>query len=121
LCGPIAKQTAISWFRYVAETAAEMIIQAAGKPLSLGVSGGWGIGKSSMVKLIAEALKKRGAGKFAKVSTFSMTGPAACRQGQMVRIHLPPSGQSVSLPQPLSSVENPGFPGGLCEADLGTG
>jgi predicted KAP-like P-loop ATPase len=51
-------------FRYVAETAAEMIIQAGGKPLSLGVSGGWGVGKSSMVKLIAEALKERGAGKF---------------------------------------------------------
>lgn len=51
-------------FRYVAETAAEVIHQANGTPLSLGVSGGWGSGKSSMVKLIADALAERGNGKF---------------------------------------------------------
>src|ERR1700751_949202 len=51
-------------FRYVAEIAAEMIVQAGGKPLSLGVSGGWGVGKSSMVKLIAAALQERGADRF---------------------------------------------------------
>jgi predicted KAP-like P-loop ATPase len=45
-------------FATVAETAAEMIRQAGGKPLSMGISGGWGIGKSSMIKLIQEALSK---------------------------------------------------------------
>lgn len=47
-------------FRAVADTAAEMVIQAGGYPLSMGISGGWGVGKSSMIKLIADALKDRG-------------------------------------------------------------
>ena len=47
-------------FRCVADTAAEMIVQADGQPLSLGVSGGWGVGKSSMLKLISDSLKDRG-------------------------------------------------------------
>jgi len=46
-------------FRYVADTAAEMILQAEGLPLSMGVSGGWGVGKSSMLKLIRDSLKAR--------------------------------------------------------------
>lgn len=46
-------------FRCVAETAAELIIQANGSPLSMGVSGGWGVGKSSMLNLISDALKAR--------------------------------------------------------------
>ena len=46
-------------FRCVADTAAEMIAQADGQPLSMGVSGGWGAGKSTMLKLIAGSLKRR--------------------------------------------------------------
>lgn len=46
-------------FRAVAKTVAEMIVQAEGKPLSLGVSGGWGVGKSSMIRLIQEELNSR--------------------------------------------------------------
>ena len=41
-------------FRCVADTAAEMVVQANGQPLSLGVSGDWGVGKSSMLKLIVK-------------------------------------------------------------------
>ena len=41
-------------FRTVADTAAELIVQAKGQPLSLGVSGSWGVGKSSMIKLIQD-------------------------------------------------------------------
>lgn len=47
-------------FRCVADTAAEMIVQARGQPLSMGVSGGWGVGKSSMLKLISDSLVARG-------------------------------------------------------------
>ena len=47
-------------FRCVADTAAEMIVQADGQPLSMGVSGGWGVGKSSMLKLISDSLQDRG-------------------------------------------------------------
>lgn len=47
-------------FRHVAELASEMILQAEGRPLSLGVSGGWGVGKSSMVKLLEASLKATG-------------------------------------------------------------
>jgi predicted KAP-like P-loop ATPase len=51
-------------FRAVADTAAELVFRANGKPLSMGVSGGWGVGKSSMVKLIRESLSAKFGGKF---------------------------------------------------------
>ena len=46
-------------FTGVADTVAEMIVQAAGRPVSIGVSGAWGVGKSSMIKLIRRALEDR--------------------------------------------------------------
>ena len=51
-------------FLCVAETAAEMIVQASGQPLSMGVSGGWGAGKSTMLNLISDSLKSRCDGQF---------------------------------------------------------
>jgi predicted KAP-like P-loop ATPase len=54
-------------FRAVAATAAEIIVQADGQALSLGVSGGWGVGKSSMVKLIRAELSERKDRRFAFV------------------------------------------------------
>lgn len=51
-------------FRFIADIAAEMILQADGRPLSMGVSGSWGVGKSSMMKLLAAALRQRSADKF---------------------------------------------------------
>lgn len=44
-------------FRVLADTAAELIRDAGGQPLSIGVSGNWGVGKSSLVKMIGESLK----------------------------------------------------------------
>ncbi len=50
-------------FTGVADTVAELIVQAEGRPISIGVSGAWGVGKSSMIKLIRASLGKRaGAG-----------------------------------------------------------
>lgn len=46
-------------FRCVADTAAELIVQADGTPISMGISGGWGVGKSSMLNLINDALSQR--------------------------------------------------------------
>ena len=46
-------------FYCVADTAAEIIVEAKGQPLSMGVSGGWGAGKSSMLNLISNSLKTR--------------------------------------------------------------
>src|SRR6266852_5701304 len=46
-------------FTGVAETVAEIIVQARGRPISIGVSGAWGVGKSSMIKLIRKALAER--------------------------------------------------------------
>ena len=46
-------------FGGVSDTVAEMISQAAGRPISIGVSGAWGVGKSSMIKLIRAALEKQ--------------------------------------------------------------
>jgi len=50
-------------FSGVADTVAEIIVQAAGRPISIGVSGAWGIGKSSMIKLSQAALLARTRGK----------------------------------------------------------
>ncbi len=46
-------------FTGVSETVAEIVIQARGRPTSIGVSGAWGVGKSSMIKLIRKALVDR--------------------------------------------------------------
>lgn len=46
-------------FGSVSESVAELIEQAAGKPLSIGVSGAWGVGKSSLIKLTRQALSCR--------------------------------------------------------------
>jgi predicted KAP-like P-loop ATPase len=46
-------------FTGVAGTVAEIVIQARGRPTSIGISGAWGVGKSSMIKLIRAALIER--------------------------------------------------------------
>lgn len=46
-------------FSGVANTIAEIVVQARGRPISIGVSGSWGIGKSSMIKLTQASLAKR--------------------------------------------------------------
>jgi predicted KAP-like P-loop ATPase len=48
-------------FGGVAGTVAEIITQAQGRPISIGVSGSWGAGKSSMIRLVRKALVERGA------------------------------------------------------------
>jgi predicted KAP-like P-loop ATPase len=45
-------------FTVVAETAAQLIRESNGEPVSIGVSGNWGTGKSSLVKMIGASLKK---------------------------------------------------------------
>ncbi len=46
-------------FTGVADTVAEITVQAHGRPISIGVSGAWGVGKSSMIRLIRSSLSKR--------------------------------------------------------------
>ncbi len=43
-------------FSGVADSVAEIIVQARGRPISIGVSGAWGAGKSSMIKLTRASL-----------------------------------------------------------------
>jgi predicted KAP-like P-loop ATPase len=50
-------------FTGVADTVAEIIVQAGGKPISIGVSGAWGVGKSSMIRLIRRGLAARTEGQ----------------------------------------------------------
>lgn len=45
-------------FAVVADTAAQLVRESAGQPLSIGVSGSWGTGKSSLVKMIGAALRE---------------------------------------------------------------
>ncbi|KYP79951.1 KAP family P-loop NTPase fold protein [Ferroacidibacillus organovorans] len=47
-------------FTDVTDTVAEIIVQAQGRPISIGVSGAWGVGKSSMLKFIRQALERHG-------------------------------------------------------------
>lgn len=54
-------------FSGVADTVAEIIVQANGRPISIGISGAWGVGKSSMIMLVHRSLMERaaqGAGDF---------------------------------------------------------
>ncbi len=46
-------------FGVVAKTVAEIIDQSNSRPISIGVSGAWGVGKSSMIKLIQKELIKK--------------------------------------------------------------
>ncbi|WP_038098282.1 KAP family P-loop NTPase fold protein [Thioalkalivibrio sp. HK1] len=46
-------------FSGVAGTVAEIITQAAGRPTSIGISGSWGAGKSSMIKLVRASLEEK--------------------------------------------------------------
>jgi len=48
-------------FGGVAGTVAEIITQAQGRPISIGVSGSWGAGKSSMIRLVRNSLVERAA------------------------------------------------------------
>lgn len=50
-------------FKVVADTAAQMIKEGNGEPVSIGVSGSWGIGKSSLVQMIGESLKSLDGGE----------------------------------------------------------
>ena len=45
-------------FTVVADTAAQLVLESAGQPLSIGISGNWGTGKSSLVKMIETTLVK---------------------------------------------------------------
>ncbi|UDN29067.1 hypothetical protein LEO80_10845 [Aeromonas caviae] len=44
-------------FGVVADACASLLRQSRGEPISIGVSGGWGAGKSSLVKMIAARLE----------------------------------------------------------------
>lgn len=49
-------------FEGVAATIAELILKANERPISIGVSGSWGVGKSSLIKMIRRALEKQDGG-----------------------------------------------------------
>lgn len=44
-------------FSLVAQAAAELIRDSGGTPITIGVSGGWGVGKSSLVKMVGRTLE----------------------------------------------------------------
>lgn len=49
-------------FRLVAKACAQLIRDTGGEPISIGVSGGWGAGKSSLVRMVASELSLEHAG-----------------------------------------------------------
>ncbi len=46
-------------FESVSKTVAEIISKADNEPVSIGVSGSWGVGKSSLIKLVNKSLKEK--------------------------------------------------------------
>lgn len=46
-------------FSGVAETVAELVVQANARPISIGIAGAWGVGKSSMIQLVQRELENR--------------------------------------------------------------
>jgi predicted KAP-like P-loop ATPase len=54
-------ETAIDYLNFsgVAETVAELIERANARPISIGIAGAWGVGKSSMIQLVQRALTQR--------------------------------------------------------------
>lgn len=58
-------------FKIVADPVAQMIKQGDTKPISIGVSGNWGSGKSSMVRMIAESLKSNDTDSKYEVVSFN--------------------------------------------------
>ena len=57
-------------FTGVADTVAEIVVQAKAKPISIGVSGAWGVGKSSMIKLVRRSLEQRAGQENKEDGTF---------------------------------------------------
>ena len=55
----VETQTDYLHFSVISQTVADMIIESGDNPISIGVSGSWGAGKSSMVKMIGESIKER--------------------------------------------------------------
>lgn len=49
-------------FAGVADTVAEIIVQAAGWPISIEISGAWGVGKPWMIRLTRKSLEERARG-----------------------------------------------------------
>lgn len=59
--GRACGETAIGYLNFsgVAETVAELIVQANARPISIGIAGAWGVGKSSMIQLVQHELDQR--------------------------------------------------------------
>ena len=57
-------------FSSVSDTVAEIVDQARGRPISIGVSGAWGTGKSSMIRLVRASLSRRAEEPGAKQFVF---------------------------------------------------
>lgn len=57
-------------FSVIAKTVAELIVESGDKPISIGVSGSWGAGKSSMVKMIGEHLRLKDCDKNDKEKNY---------------------------------------------------
>ena len=57
----VDSETAVDYLNFstVAESVVELIEHAKGRPLSIGVSGAWGVGKSSLMLLTRDALVRR--------------------------------------------------------------
>lgn len=68
-------------FSVVARAAADLIRQADGTPLTLGVSGGWGAGKSTLVKLTKAELEPTGSSAAASSPYIGMEFNAWLYQG----------------------------------------
>jgi predicted KAP-like P-loop ATPase len=59
-------------FKVIADTAARMIEDVKGEPVSIGISGSWGSGKSSLVQMIGASLKNLDGGENTSLSILTL-------------------------------------------------
>lgn len=75
-------------FSVMAKLAAQTIIDSSGRPLSIGITGGWGVGKSTMVKLIEKAFVESSTEKhhFITFNAWLYQGLDDCKAALMEQI-----------------------------------
>ena len=83
-------------FTVVADTAAQLVRESTDQPLSIGVSGSWGTGKSSLIKMIGASLEKTNGDEgnnyvFLEFDAWLYQGYEAGPRGEFpsVRVRLP--------------------------------
>jgi KAP family P-loop domain len=93
-------------FTGVADTVAEIIVQANGSPISIGVSGAWGLGKSSMIRLMMKAASGLADGLVGSSPRPQIVFPAALSVARPSRLANTARGLAIARSYAIAGKEN---------------